>query len=78
LKKGEQVVETWFNIRLTHSSIHTVHDSADRNKENSDCLDSMKCQQSETGSVCKARLRQCYHNETCQKLWMWVSYILLH
>jgi hypothetical protein len=60
LKIGEQVVQVWFNIRLTHSSIHTVLDNADRNKENSDCVDSMKCQQG-------VFVRQDYNNAIIMK-----------
>ena len=73
MKKGEQVVDIWFNVRRTHSSIHTVHDSADRNKENSDSLDSMKCQQSETGVFVRqdydnAIMMKCAKNYECESL----------
>jgi hypothetical protein len=39
-------------LRLAHSSICTVPDNADRIKESAECLDNIKCQQSETGSAC--------------------------
>jgi hypothetical protein len=32
-EKGERIVDSCCNVRLTHSSIHTVHDNADRIRE---------------------------------------------
>ena len=42
------------------SSIRTIHDNADRIKGSARCLDNIKCQQSESGSICLARLPQSY------------------
>ena len=52
LEKGEWIVDICRNIRLVHSSVCTVHDNADRIKESAKCLDNIKCQQYETGTVC--------------------------
>ena len=32
LQKGEQIVDICRNVRLTHSSVHTIHDNAERKK----------------------------------------------
>jgi transcriptional regulator len=32
-EKGERTVDICRNVRLTHSSVHTIHDNADRIKE---------------------------------------------
>jgi hypothetical protein len=42
---------TCHNVGLAHSTVHTIHDNADRIKERARCLDSIKYQQSERGSV---------------------------
>jgi hypothetical protein len=39
-------------LRLTHSSVCTISDTADRIKESAKCLDNIKYQQSEKGSAC--------------------------
>jgi hypothetical protein len=52
LEKGEWTVDTWPNVRLVHSSVCTIHDNADRITESYKCLDNIKCQQCETGTVC--------------------------
>jgi hypothetical protein len=52
LKKGEQVVDICHNVRLARSSICTNHENADRIEESAKCLDNIKCQQSEIGTVC--------------------------
>jgi len=33
LEKCERIVDIWCNVKLTHSSAHAIHDSADRIKE---------------------------------------------
>ena len=30
LEQGEQIFDICLNVRFTHSSIHTIHDNADR------------------------------------------------
>jgi alpha-ketoglutarate-dependent taurine dioxygenase len=30
LKKGEQIVDIWHNVRLTHSNIHAIRENTDR------------------------------------------------
>ena len=52
LEKGEQIVDICHNVRLADSSVCTICDNADKIKESAKCLDNIKCQQSETGSVC--------------------------
>ena len=52
LEKGEWTADIWCNIRLVRSSICAIHDNADRIKEIYKCLDNIKRQQSETGTVC--------------------------
>ena len=54
-----------------------VIDSTDRIKESVRCIDNIKCQQSETESVCSASLSQSYQNELDQKLWICISYIFI-
>ena len=44
------------------SSVHTIHDNAERIKGSARCLDNIKFQQSETGSVCVAGLPKSYWN----------------
>jgi hypothetical protein len=59
LEKGEQIVDICLNVRLTHSSIYTTHDNADRIKESA-----------KSGTkvfVCVARLPQSYPNEPYKK-----------
>jgi len=51
LEKGEQIADICHNVRHAHSSTCTVCDNADRMQENAKCLDNIKCQQSEAGSV---------------------------
>ena len=55
--KGKQTVDIRRNIRLAHSSVHTVCNNADKVKESAKNLDNITCQQSETGTVC-------LHNKT--------------
>jgi hypothetical protein len=40
------------NVRLAHTSIHTIRYNADRIKQSAKCLSNIKCHQSETGNVC--------------------------
>ena len=54
-------------LRLAQSSIHSIPNNADRSKETAKCLDNFKCHQSQTGSVCAARLPKSYQNEVYQK-----------
>jgi hypothetical protein len=59
LEKGEGIVDKCRNIRLAHSTIHTILDNADRIKENA-----------KSGTkvfVGVARLPQAYPNEPYQK-----------
>jgi hypothetical protein len=59
LEKGEPMVDIRRNIRLTHSSVHTIRDNADWIKESA-----------RSGTkvfVCVARLPQSYLNEPYQK-----------
>jgi hypothetical protein len=37
LEKGEQIVDICRNVRLTHSSVHTIRNNADRIKESAKC-----------------------------------------
>ena len=39
-------------VRFAHSSVHTICDNAYRIEESSKCLDDIKCQRSEIGTVC--------------------------
>ena len=48
------ILLTCHNVGLAHGSVHTIRDNADRIKESDRCLDNIKCQQSETGSVCSS------------------------
>jgi IS30 family transposase len=59
LEKGEWIVDICRNVRLAHSSIHTIRDNADRIKESA-----------KSGTkvfVCLARLSQSYPNEPYQE-----------
>jgi hypothetical protein len=61
-EQGERIVDTWRNVRLARSSVHTIHDNADGIKESA-----------KSGAevfVCVARLPQSYPNEPYQKLCM--------
>jgi hypothetical protein len=51
LEKGKKIVDICCNVRLAHSSVRTICDNVDGIKESAKCLDNIKCQQSETGSV---------------------------
>jgi hypothetical protein len=55
--KGERIVDICRNVKLADSSVHTIHDNANRIRESAE---------SET-SVCVARLWQSYRNEPYQK-----------
>ena len=50
--KGKQTVDIRRNIRLAHSSVHTVCNNTDKVKESAKCLDKITCQKSEIGFVC--------------------------
>ena len=76
LEKGEWTVDKCCNVTLTHSSVRIIHDRAGI-KESATCLDNIKWQQYETGSVCVTILPQSYRKELCQKLKMWGSYIFI-
>ena len=52
MKKSEWIADICHNVRLVHITICTIHDNAIRIKESAKCLDNIKCQQSETGTVC--------------------------
>jgi hypothetical protein len=59
LEKGEPIVDICRNVKLSHSSVHRIHDNADRIKESA-----------KSGTkvfVCVARLSQSYLNEPYQK-----------
>jgi hypothetical protein len=59
LEKGKQIVDICRNVRLAHSSLHTICNNADRIKESA-----------KSGTkvfVCVARLPQSYPNEPYQK-----------
>jgi hypothetical protein len=59
LEKGERIVDICHNVRLTHSSVHSIRDNADRIKESA-----------KSGTkvfACVARLPQSYPNEPYQK-----------
>jgi hypothetical protein len=59
LEKGERIVDIFHNVRLTHSSIHTICDNADTIKESA-----------KSGTkvfVCVAKPPQSYWNEPYQK-----------
>jgi hypothetical protein len=67
LKKGELILDICRNVRLAHSSIHTICDNANRIKESA-----------KSGTkvfVCVARLPQSNQNEPYQKT---VDMNLLH
>jgi hypothetical protein len=68
LEKGERIVDVFHNVKLAHSSVHTIRDNADRIKESA-----------KSGTkvfVCVARLPQSYQNEPCQKA-VDMSYIFI-
>ena len=44
LEKGERIVDIQRIVRLTHSSIPTICDNADRITENAKCLCNINCQ----------------------------------
>jgi hypothetical protein len=59
LEKGERIVYICSNVRLAHSSVHTIRDNSDGIKESS-----------KSGTkvfVCVARLPRSYQNEPYQK-----------
>ena len=59
-EKGKRTVDICHNVRLTHSSVCTIRDNADRIKENA-----------KSGTkkfVCEARPPQSYCNEPYHKL----------
>ena len=62
LKKGDGIIDTCHNVRLAHSSVHTICDNADRIKESATSGTKV--------FVCVARLPQSYQKEPYQKLWM--------
>jgi hypothetical protein len=45
-EKGEETVDIWHHVGLAHSSVCTVCDNADRNKDGTKCLDNIKYQNS--------------------------------
>ena len=83
--RGKRIVEMCHSVRLAHGNLLSKHDNADNIKECAKCLDNIKCQQSETGSlcvcvcvcVCLARLSQSCRNETYQYPGMCVCYIFI-
>jgi hypothetical protein len=62
LEKGEQILDIRRNVRLAHSSVHTICDNADRIKGSAKSGNKVL--------VCVARLPQSYRKEPYQKLWM--------
>ena len=77
LEKDEWIDDIFCGVRLAHSSKRIIHDNVDGIKESAKCLDNIKCQQSETRSVCATRLPQSYRNEPYQKLWIQVSCVFI-
>jgi hypothetical protein len=69
LEKGEWIFDICHNVRCADISIHTSCGNADRitesTKSGTDVL------------VCAARVPQSCWNQQYQKLWIWVSYILI-
>jgi hypothetical protein len=58
-EQGEKIVDICCNVKLAHSSTHTIRDNSDRIKESA-----------KSGTkvfVCVARLSQSYTNEPYQK-----------
>jgi len=51
-EKSEWTVDICHNGRLTHSSVHTIYDNADRIKGSVTCLDCIKFQRPETQGLC--------------------------
>jgi hypothetical protein len=41
LQKAERIVDTCCNVRLAHSSVHTIRDNADRIKESAKSVTKM-------------------------------------
>jgi len=66
VNKGEQIADIWHNDSVTHSSICTICDNADRFTES--------VKSGPKVFVCVTCLPLSYQNEPYQKLWMWVSY----
>lgn len=66
--KAEQIIDICHNVRLAYGSVHTIRDNADRVKS-AECVDNIKCQQSEKGSVClcskTTRVLEIYVYYTC-------------
>ena len=60
LEKKVNKLLTYVIILDVPSSVHTIHDNADRIRGSARFSDNIKCQQSEAGSVCVARLPQSY------------------
>jgi hypothetical protein len=52
LERGERIVDICRNVRLAHSSVHTICDNADRSKESAKSGNEV--------FVCVARLPQSY------------------
>jgi hypothetical protein len=69
LGKGERIVCMCRNIRLAHSSVHTIRDSADRIKESAKSRTKV--------FVCVARLPQSYPNNAYRKNYGCESYIFI-
>jgi hypothetical protein len=59
LENSEQIVDICHNVRLTHSSVHTIRDNADRIKESATSGTKV--------FVCVAKLLQSYPNKLYQK-----------
>jgi hypothetical protein len=77
-EKRERIVDIFRNVQLAHSSVRTIRDNADGIKESAKCLDNIKCQQSEAGSVFVARLPQSYRNNPYQNYGCESLTFLLH
>jgi hypothetical protein len=63
LENGRGIVDVFCKTRLALVSLCRIRDNDNRIKESAKCLDNIKCQQSETETVCVARLPQSYQNE---------------
>ena len=50
--KWWKIVDIRLNVRFAHISVRTIRDNADRIKESGKYLDDIKCEQSETRTVC--------------------------
>ena len=52
IERDERIVDICLTGRFAHISVRTIRDNADRFNESGKHLDNIKCEQSETGTVC--------------------------